>query len=86
MLTWVVATVPAIDPSARKECIPTKTAEFDPTRFDAFMNLLVRPELVYSIDVPDGHYLLDLFLAEASGDQTARYHCKRIERYDWRRV
>jgi hypothetical protein len=35
------------------------------------MNLLVRPELVYSIDVPDGHYLLDLFLAEASGDQTA---------------
>lgn len=64
-------TVPAIDPSAKKEMYPTKTAEFDPTRFDAFMNLLVRPELVYSIDVPDGHYLLDLFLAEASGDQTA---------------
>lgn len=52
----------------------TKSSEFDHIKFNQMMDMLFRPELMYAIDVPDGHYLLGVFLAEANGDA----NCHRL--------
>lgn len=56
----------------RREMIKTKTAEFTTDKFNALMNAAFYQDLMYCIDVPDGHYLLGLFIAEARGSVHAR--------------
>lgn len=56
----------------RREMIKTKTAEFTTDKFNALMNAAFYQDLMYCIDVPDGHYLLGLFVAEARGSVNAR--------------
>lgn len=56
----------------KHEMIATKTAEFTNDRFNQLMDAAFHPEVLYSIDVLDGHYLLALFLAEAQGNVNAR--------------
>lgn len=63
-----------INPQAqpRKEMINTKSAEFTTERFNMVMEAAFHVEQLYCIDVPDGHYLLGLFVAEANGNTNAR--------------
>ena len=56
----------------RKEMINTKSAEFTSERFNMVMDAAFHPEQWYCIDVPDGHYMLGLFVAEANGNSNAR--------------
>lgn len=56
----------------RREKINTKSAEFTTDKFNAMMNAAFYPDLMYCIDVPDGHYLLGLFVSEARGSSSAR--------------
>ena len=56
----------------RKEMIKTKSAEFTTDKFNMIMDTAFYQDLLYSIDVPDGHYLLGLFVAEANGNTNAR--------------
>ena len=56
----------------RREMIKTKTAEFTTDKFNALMNAAFYQDLMYCIDVPDGHYMLGLFVAEARGSVNAR--------------
>lgn len=56
----------------RRELIKTKTAEFTTDKFNALMNAAFYPDLMYCVDVPDGHYMLGLFVAEARGSIKAR--------------
>lgn len=63
-----------INPQAvpRKEMINTKSAEFTSERFNMIMEAAFHVEQLYCIDVPDGHYMLGLFVAEANGNSNAR--------------
>lgn len=63
-----------VNPQAapRKEMINTKSAEFTTERFNMVMEAAFHVEQLYCIDVPDGHYLLGLFVAEANGNTNAR--------------
>jgi hypothetical protein len=56
----------------RKEMIKTKTAEFTTDKFNMIMGTAFYQDLLYCIDVPDGHYLLGLFVAEANNNTNAR--------------
>lgn len=56
----------------RKEMIATKTAEFTTDKFNMLMSAAFYQDLLYCVDVPDGHYLLGLFVAEAKGNTNAR--------------
>lgn len=56
----------------RKEMIKTKTADFTNEKFNMLMSSAFYQDLLYCIDVPDGHYLLGLFVAEANGNTNAR--------------
>lgn len=56
----------------QRAMIKTKTAEFTTDKFNALMNAAFYQDLMYCIDVPDGHYLLGLFVAEARGSVNAR--------------
>lgn len=56
----------------RKEMIKTKSAEFTTEKFNMIMDTAFYQDLLYCIDVPDGHYLLGLFVAEANGSTVAR--------------
>lgn len=63
---------PHMTQNQRPEMIPTKTSEFTTDMFNRYMSALFHEQLVYQIDVPDGHYLLGVLVAEASGQQSAR--------------
>lgn len=63
---------PHMTQNHRPEMVPTKTSEFTSDMFNRYMNALFHDQLVYQIDVPDGHYLLGILAAEASGQQSAR--------------
>lgn len=56
----------------RKEMIKTKTAEFTTDKFNMVMGTAFYQDLLYCVDVPDGHYMLGLFVAEANGNVNAR--------------
>lgn len=56
----------------RKEMINTKSAEFTTEKFNMLMGTAFYQDLLYCVDVPDGHYLLGLFVAEARGNANAR--------------
>lgn len=64
--------VPFLNPTNRPEMVPTKTAEFTSEAFERYMTTLFHNEIMYTIDVPDGHHILGLFLSEASGNTSAR--------------
>lgn len=63
---------PHMTQSQRPEMVPTKTSEFTTDMFNRYMNAVFNEQLVYQIDVPDGHYLLGVLLSEAAGQQSAR--------------
>lgn len=62
----------------RPGMVNTKTVEFDTTAFYNYMGAAFHEQVIYAIDVPDGHYLLEMFMAEATGDQTARDYIYNI--------
>lgn len=64
--------VPQMSPNGRPELVDTKTSEFDTQTFNRYMTALFHDEVIYQVDVPDGHYLLNVLLAEANGSQVAR--------------
>lgn len=65
--------VPQLTKDGRPELIDTKSAEFTNDAFQRYMSAAFHDEVIYQIDVPDGHFLLALFNAEANGDQGARH-------------
>lgn len=65
--------VPQLTRDGRPELIDTKSAEFTNEMFNRYMSSAFHDEVIYQIDVPDGHFLLALFNAEANGDQGARH-------------
>lgn len=56
----------------RKEMIKTKTADFTTDKFNMLMGMAFYQDLLYCVDVPDGHYMLGLFVAEANNNSNAR--------------
>lgn len=65
--------VPQLTREGRPELIDTKSAEFTTDVFNRYMISAFHEDVMYQIDVPDGHFLLALFNAEANGDQGARH-------------
>lgn len=56
----------------KKEMIKTKVAEFTTEKFNMIMDAAFYQDLLYCIDVPDGHYMLGIFVAEANNNTVAR--------------
>lgn len=63
--------VPQLNHDGKPGKIDTKTAEFNNEAFTKYMDTLFHPEIIYAIDVPDGHYLMNVFMSEANNNPNA---------------
>lgn len=64
--------VPQLNPDGKPGMVDTKSAAFNNEAFTRYMDMLFHPDSMFAIDVPDGHYLLNILLNEAKGGHESR--------------